>query len=100
VIILGRGWLVGYPIGSMLMSRMANVKILNEFSGDIAPYIKDADIVISGTGKRHLVKGKWIKPGAVVIDVGCSKGISGVDKHKVVGDIEFEEVISLNILKI
>ena len=73
----------------MLIERYASVRILNEFSNDIEKYVKEADIVISGVGKRHLVKGSWLKKGSVVIDAGCSKGIEGVDKHNIVGDVDF-----------
>lgn len=48
--------------------------------------------MISAAGERHLIKGAWIKPGAAVLDVGVSKAISGIDRSRVVGDVEFDEV--------
>lgn len=49
-------------------------------------------MLISCVGIRHLIHGDWIKKGAVVIDVGINKGISGLDSKKIVGDIEFSKV--------
>jgi 5,10-methylene-tetrahydrofolate dehydrogenase/methenyl tetrahydrofolate cyclohydrolase len=53
--------------------------------------VRKADLVIAAVGHRHLIKGEWIKEGAIVIDVGINKGLEE-DGKKLVGDVEFNEV--------
>jgi methylenetetrahydrofolate dehydrogenase (NADP+)/methenyltetrahydrofolate cyclohydrolase len=57
------------------------------------PIKSKADIVVAATGCRHLVKGDWIKPGTIILDVGINDGIPGKDKKNLVGDVEFEEAL-------
>jgi methylenetetrahydrofolate dehydrogenase (NADP+)/methenyltetrahydrofolate cyclohydrolase len=56
------------------------------------PSIFKADIVVACAGSRNLIRGEWIKRGAIVIDAGINRGIPGVDAKKIVGDVEFAEV--------
>lgn len=93
VCLIGRGILVGYPLTALLLKRLAKVTMINEFSKDVENHVKKSDVVISAVGKRHLIKGDWIKPGSVVIDVGVSKGVKGLDKEKIVGDIEYDKAV-------
>ncbi len=87
VVIVGAGRLVGLPLAIFLLKEKATVSVLNEFTSDSKSFLKKADIVISGVGKPNIIKGKDIKRGVVVIDVGsCLK-----DK-KIVGDIAFKSV--------
>ena len=54
--------------------------------------MRRADLIVSAAGHRHLIKGEWIKEGAIVIDVGINKGLKE-DGYKLVGDVEFKEVV-------
>ena len=58
----------------------------HRFTGDLEPYVRDADIVVVAVGKPGIVRGEWIKDGATVIDVGITRGADG----KLVGDVDFE----------
>ena len=85
--VLGRSVLVGGPLGTML--EHAGATVINIHSGTIHPeqWTRQADIVVVATGVKSLVKGDWIKPGAVVIDVGIHR-----EGSTLVGDVAFEEV--------
>ena len=60
--------------------------VCHRFTQDLGAEVKRADILVAAVGKPHLIKGDWVKPGAVVIDVGISRGSDG----KLQGDVEFE----------
>ena len=89
VTIVGFSTLIGKPLALILGRKLATVTIAHigtYESGKLPSYIKNSDIVVSAVGKPHIIKGEWIKKGAVVIDVGI-----GEFNGKVVGDIEFEK---------
>jgi methylenetetrahydrofolate dehydrogenase (NADP+)/methenyltetrahydrofolate cyclohydrolase len=83
-VVVGRSNLVGKPIAQMLLARHATVTIAHSRTDDLAAVVAEADIVIAAVGKRALVQGTWIKPGAVVIDVGINRA----DDGKLYGDVE------------
>jgi len=88
VTIVGFSSIIGKPLSVILADKFATVSITHIGTyekGSLPAHIKAADIVISAVGKPHLIKGEWIKKGAVVIDVGV-----GQLKGKLVGDVEFE----------
>lgn len=87
VVIVGRGNIVGKPLGLALLNRNATVTYTHSHTKNLNDIIKSADIVIAATGVARLITGDIIKPGAVVIDVGISR-IDG----KIVGDVDFESV--------
>ncbi|MFO0584294.1 MAG: bifunctional methylenetetrahydrofolate dehydrogenase/methenyltetrahydrofolate cyclohydrolase FolD [Anaeromyxobacter sp.] len=86
-IVIGRSNIVGKPMAAMLLERHATVTIAHSRTEDLPGEVGRADIVVAAIGKAELVKGAWIKPGAVVIDVGMNKRADG----KLVGDVEFTE---------
>ncbi|MGD8860770.1 MAG: bifunctional methylenetetrahydrofolate dehydrogenase/methenyltetrahydrofolate cyclohydrolase FolD [Myxococcales bacterium] len=85
-VIIGRSNLVGKPIAHMLLQRHATVTIAHSRTQNLDEVVREADIVVAAVGVRHLVRGDWIKPGAVVLDVGINRGEDG----KLHGDVEFE----------
>ena len=85
-VIVGRSNLVGKPIAQMLLARNATVTIAHSRTADLAAVVSEADIVIAAVGKRDVIRGAWIKPGAVVIDVGTNRN----DNGKLCGDVEFD----------
>lgn len=83
-VVVGRSNIVGKPMALMLLQKNATVTIAHSKS-DVRREVQDADIVVVAVGVAELVKGEWIKPGAVVIDVGMNRNAAG----KLVGDVEF-----------
>ena len=99
-VVIGRSNLVGIPAALLLMQRNATVTIAHSRTKNIAEVVSRADIVIAAVGRAELVKGSWIKPGAVVIDVGINslEDSSKKSGYRLVGDVEFSsarEVASL-----
>ena len=88
VAVLGRSILVGAPMANMLSHAGATTICMHSETKNTAVMTRMADIVIVATGSRHLVKKDWVKPGAMVIDVGIHRDPDG----KLTGDVEFESV--------
>jgi methylenetetrahydrofolate dehydrogenase (NADP+)/methenyltetrahydrofolate cyclohydrolase len=72
-VVVGKGWLVGGPAAAWLTHAGADVTVLTRESGDIAPAIKNADIIVSGAGSPHLITPDMLAPGVVLIDAGTSE---------------------------
>jgi methylenetetrahydrofolate dehydrogenase (NADP+) / methenyltetrahydrofolate cyclohydrolase len=85
--IIGASNHVGRPMGLELLLAGCTVTTAHKFSKDIRRYVEWADILVSATGRQGLIKGEWIKPGAVVIDVGITRDADG----RLHGDVEFDE---------
>jgi methylenetetrahydrofolate dehydrogenase (NADP+)/methenyltetrahydrofolate cyclohydrolase len=88
VVIIGHSDIVGKPLALLLLERLATVTVCHIGTRDIVPHVKRADILIVAVGKPGLVKGEWIKEGAIVIDIGITRR-----EGKIVGDVEFEEAV-------
>jgi methylenetetrahydrofolate dehydrogenase (NADP+) / methenyltetrahydrofolate cyclohydrolase len=86
-VVIGRSIILGKPVALALLERHATVTICHSRTQDLAGVVGRADIVVAAIGKAELIKGDWIKLGAVVIDAGYNK-VEGRDKD--VGDVEFE----------
>ncbi len=84
-VIIGRSMLVGKPVALMLLEENATVTCCHSKTVDLAAEVRGADIVVSAVGQPDVIQGAWIKPGAVVIDVGISRMTDG----KLKGDVEF-----------
>jgi methylenetetrahydrofolate dehydrogenase (NADP+)/methenyltetrahydrofolate cyclohydrolase len=84
-VVVGRSVLVGKPVALLLLERHATVTMCHSRTAALADEVARADVVVAATGRAGLVKGAWIKPGAVVIDVGMNRGPDG----KLCGDVEF-----------
>lgn len=87
-LVIGRSNIVGKPVASLLVQRNATVTIAHSRTKDLMAECKQADIVVAAVGKPEMVKGSWLKPGAVVIDVGINRITVG-NATKLVGDVEF-----------
>jgi methylenetetrahydrofolate dehydrogenase (NADP+) / methenyltetrahydrofolate cyclohydrolase len=85
-VVVGRSNIVGKPVALMLLEKHATVTICHSRTASLRDEVARADILIVAIGKSGLVRGEWVKPGAVVIDVGVNRLPSG----KLVGDVEFE----------
>ena len=83
-VVIGRSLLVGKPVALLLLERHATVTICHSRTADLAAEVARADVVVAALGKAQAIKGAWIKPGAVVIDVGTNRTEEGL-----VGDVEY-----------
>jgi methylenetetrahydrofolate dehydrogenase (NADP+)/methenyltetrahydrofolate cyclohydrolase len=86
-VMIGRSAIVGKPLAAMLLAADATVTAAHTHTRDLAQLCREADVIVAAAGSPELVRGSWIKPGAVVIDVGQSTGAQG----KLVGDVAFDE---------
>jgi methylenetetrahydrofolate dehydrogenase (NADP+) / methenyltetrahydrofolate cyclohydrolase len=84
-VVLGRSNIVGKPMAVLLTAADATVTVCHSRSRDLADEVKRADVVVAAIGKAEMVRGEWIREGAVVIDVGTNRNAEG----KPVGDVEF-----------
>ena len=87
-VVVGHSAIVGKPLSLMLLEKLATVTVCHiatSEAGRLADHVKRADILVVAVGKANLIKGEWIKEGAIVIDVGINKV-----GERIVGDVEFE----------
>lgn len=88
VVVVGRSNIVGKPMAQLLLARHATVTIAHSRTEDLAALIQTADILIVAIGRGNFITKEFVKPGAVVIDVGMNRDQDG----KLVGDVAFDEV--------
>jgi methylenetetrahydrofolate dehydrogenase (NADP+)/methenyltetrahydrofolate cyclohydrolase len=86
-VVVGRSNIVGKPLAQLLLAKHATVTMAHSRTRDLAGVCRQADVLVAAVGKAGLVRGDWVKPGAVVIDVGTTKNEAG----KLVGDVAFAE---------
>jgi len=100
-VVVGRSNLVGKPIAQLLLGRNATVTIAHSHTRDLAATVARADVVVAAIGRPEMIRGAWIKPGAIVIDVGINRvagegqDAAGRPKTKLVGDVAFAEAIAV-----
>ncbi|UJF24574.1 bifunctional methylenetetrahydrofolate dehydrogenase/methenyltetrahydrofolate cyclohydrolase FolD [Suttonella sp. R2A3] len=87
-IIIGRSNIVGKPMAALLLAANATVTIAHSKTPDLPGLCREADIVVAAVGRAEMVQGDWIKPGAIVLDVGINR-IERDGKKKLVGDVDF-----------
>ena len=85
-VVIGQSNIVGRPMALELLMARCTVTICHSATRDLPGLVRQADIVVAGVGKPRFVQGDWVKPGAIVIDVGINRGADG----KLVGDVDFE----------
>ncbi|MBL8836151.1 MAG: bifunctional methylenetetrahydrofolate dehydrogenase/methenyltetrahydrofolate cyclohydrolase FolD [Alphaproteobacteria bacterium] len=91
-VVIGRSNLVGKPIAQLLLQRDCTVTMAHSRTRDLPAVVRGADIVIAAVGRPEMVRGSWIKPGAVVIDVGINRLPAPPDgKGRIVGDVAYAE---------
>ena len=92
VVVIGKSNIVGKPVANLLLDAEATVTVTHIYTENLAEIARKADVIVAAAGSPELVRGWWVKPGAVLIDVGISR-ITGEDgKERLVGDIAFDEV--------
>jgi methylenetetrahydrofolate dehydrogenase (NADP+)/methenyltetrahydrofolate cyclohydrolase len=93
-VVIGRSNIVGKPMASLLLARNATVTMTHSRTKDLPDVVRGADIVIAAVGRPNMVGGDWIKPGAVVIDVGINRvevTVDGETKTRLTGDVNYDE---------
>ncbi len=89
-VVIGRSNIVGKPMAQLLLAESCTVTIAHSRTHDLPAVVRRADIVVAAVGRPEMVKGDWLKPGAVVIDVGINRVPSTVEgKTRLVGDVDF-----------
>ncbi|MGI9272023.1 MAG: bifunctional methylenetetrahydrofolate dehydrogenase/methenyltetrahydrofolate cyclohydrolase FolD [Woeseiaceae bacterium] len=94
-VVIGRSNIVGKPMASLLLQANATVTVTHSRTKDLADVVRTADIVIAAVGRPNMVTGEWVKPGAVVIDVGINRidvTVDGETKSKLTGDVDYDSV--------
>jgi 5,10-methylene-tetrahydrofolate dehydrogenase/methenyl tetrahydrofolate cyclohydrolase len=92
-VVLGRSNIVGLPVSLLLIGRNATVTVCHSRTRDLPSVTREADILVAAIGRPQMVRGDWIKPGAVVIDVGVNRVDDPTSKsgYRLVGDVAFDE---------
>ncbi|MEO7654921.1 MAG: bifunctional methylenetetrahydrofolate dehydrogenase/methenyltetrahydrofolate cyclohydrolase, partial [Sphingomicrobium sp.] len=91
-VVIGRSNIVGKPMALLLLQENCTVTIAHSRTRDLPEVVRRADIVVAAVGRPEMVKGGWIKPGAVIIDVGINRVPGDNGKSRLVGDVAFDEV--------
>jgi len=95
-VVIGRSNIVGKPVAALLLAQSCTVTIAHSRTADLAGLCRTADILVAAVGQPEMVKGDWIKPGALVLDVGVNR-VPGAEpgKTKLVGDVAFAEAVEV-----
>jgi methylenetetrahydrofolate dehydrogenase (NADP+)/methenyltetrahydrofolate cyclohydrolase len=94
-LVIGRSSLVGKPMAHLLLQDDCTVTMAHSKTRDLPALARRADILVAAIGRAEIVRGDWIKPGAVVIDVGMNRKTLASGKTKLVGDVAFDEAASI-----
>lgn len=89
-VVIGRSNLMGKPVAQLLLRENCTVTMCHSRTPDLGHFVRQADIVVAAAGKARLVKGDWIKPGAIVIDVGINR-----EGKKISGDVDYAEAVKV-----
>ena len=94
-VVIGRSNIVGKPMAALLLQRNATVTMTHSRTKDLPGVVRRADIVVAAVGQAEMVKADWVKPGAIVIDVGMNRleiEVDGETRAKLAGDVAYDEV--------
>ncbi|GAB4438542.1 MAG: bifunctional methylenetetrahydrofolate dehydrogenase/methenyltetrahydrofolate cyclohydrolase FolD [Anaerolineae bacterium] len=96
-VVLGRSNIVGLPVAMLLLHRNATLTVCHSRTRDLPGVVREADILIAAVGRAEMVRGDWLKPGVVVIDVGVNAVDDATKKkgYKLVGDVAFDEAVEV-----
>ena len=95
-VIVGRSNIVGKPMASLLLAAHCTVTVAHSRTKDLTGVCRQADILIAAVGRAEMIHGDWIKPGAIVIDVGINRVLAEEEgKTRLVGDVDFDEAVKV-----
>lgn len=89
-VVVGRSVLVGKPMAQLLLQQHATVTVAHSRTRDLDAVCRRADVLVAAVGRPRMIQGSWVKPGAIVIDVGINR----LDDGRLVGDVDFEGAMS------
>lgn len=95
-VIVGRSNIVGKPMAQLLLKENCTVTIAHSRTRDLPSVVRSGDIVVAAVGRPEMIRGDWIKPGAIVIDVGINR-VPGSEpgKTRLVGDVAYDEAVRI-----
>jgi methylenetetrahydrofolate dehydrogenase (NADP+)/methenyltetrahydrofolate cyclohydrolase len=91
-VVIGRSNIVGKPLAQLLLAENATVTVAHSKTRDLPAVCRRADLLFAAVGRPEMVRRDWVKPGAVVIDVGINRVPAADGKSRIVGDVAFAEV--------
>ena len=94
-VVIGRSSIVGKPMAQLLLKENCTPTVAHSHTRNLAAVVRRADLVVAAVGRPELVKADWIKPGAIVIDVGIQRLADANGKTRLVGDVDFAEVAAV-----
>ncbi|MGD0676784.1 MAG: bifunctional methylenetetrahydrofolate dehydrogenase/methenyltetrahydrofolate cyclohydrolase FolD [Polyangiaceae bacterium] len=94
-VVVGRSNTVGKPMAQLLLNANATVTMAHSRTRDLREVCRQADVLVAAVGRPEMIRGDWIKPGAVVIDVGTTRTVLPDGKSRLVGDVAFEEALAV-----
>ena len=96
--VVGRSNIVGKPMAQLLLNESCTVTVAHSKSRDLPGLCRRADILVAAVGRPEMIRGDWVKPGAIVIDVGINRvpnPAAGEGKTRLVGDVAFAEAVEV-----
>ena len=90
-VVIGRSNIVGKPVAQLLLAENCTVTIAHSRSRSLPEIARRADLLVAAVGRPEMIRGDWIKPGAIVIDVGINRVPGEGGKNRLVGDVHFED---------
>lgn len=93
-VVVGRSNIVGKPLAQLLLAADCTVTIAHSHTRHLPKLCREADILIAAVGRPEMIRGSWVKPGAVVIDVGINRVLRADGTSRLVGDVAFDEAVS------
>lgn len=92
-LVVGRSNIVGKPLALLLLAADCTVTVAHSRTADLAAACREAEIVVAATGRAGLVRGDWLRPGSVVVDVGINRVADAEGVSRLVGDVAFDEAV-------
>ena len=92
-VVIGRSNLMGKPMAQLLLAANATVTMAHSRTRDLPAVVRRADILVAAVGQPEMVRGDWIKEGAIVIDVGINRVPTADGKYRLTGDVAYEEAL-------
>ncbi|MCL6250318.1 bifunctional methylenetetrahydrofolate dehydrogenase/methenyltetrahydrofolate cyclohydrolase FolD [Altererythrobacter sp. KTW20L] len=90
-VVIGKSNIVGKPVANLLLDAECTVTVTHIYTANLSEICRKADIIVAAAGAPQLVKGSWVKDGAVIIDVGITRVMGDDGKEKLLGDVAFDE---------
>jgi methylenetetrahydrofolate dehydrogenase (NADP+) / methenyltetrahydrofolate cyclohydrolase len=90
-VVVGRSNIVGKPVAQLLLAENATVTVAHSKTRDLPAVVRRADLLVAAIGRPEMIRGDWIKPGAIVIDVGINRVPGEGGKSRIVGDVAFAD---------